>query len=110
MIFLASQGSYVFHNFLEPHNHNHYTALNTSNVEINPLVLESTEFVTAVYDCLLCHQFKVTKVIVAYENRLKVKNPTKTCYPKIGYVEPFTFLYLLSNSSLRAPPSTGLAA
>ncbi|MDO6852133.1 hypothetical protein Q4599_00970 [Cellulophaga lytica] len=82
--------------------------LHTSTTEQSPTVLESAEVVTAVYDCLLCHQFKLTKVNVAYENKLQTSKVLTTNYSKIGYVEPITSPYLLSNSSLRAPPSTGL--
>ncbi|WP_139254309.1 hypothetical protein [Cellulophaga fucicola] len=109
LLFLVSQASYVFHNFSEPHNHNHYAALDSKDKDISPLVIENTEFTTAVYDCLLCHQFKLTKVVVANENKLQIIKPTLTHYSNTEYVAPYTFLYLLSNSSLRAPPATVLA-
>ncbi|MDO6489898.1 MULTISPECIES: hypothetical protein [unclassified Cellulophaga] len=111
LLFLVSQASYVFHTYLEPHNHTHTNnTLEFSTVDFTPLAVETAEFSTAIYDCLLCHQFKLTKVIIAYENKLKVKEPIATHYLKIEYVEPYTFFYLLSNSSLRAPPTVSLAA
>ncbi|WKB82973.1 hypothetical protein QYR09_08005 [Cellulophaga lytica] len=110
LLFFVSQISYVFHTYLEPHNHNHYTTLESKSVDHNSLLLENTEFTTAIYDCLLCHQFKLSKIVVAYENKLQIKKETSTHYLKTAYVEPYTFFYFLSNSPLRAPPSTSLIA
>lgn len=106
---MVSQASYVFHNYSEPHNHKHYTTLKPKSTNYSSLFLENSEFTTAVYDCLLCHQFKLTKVVVGYENKLQIKKSTTTYYSKIEYVEPYTFFYLLSNSPLRAPPTIDLA-
>ncbi|WP_103866203.1 hypothetical protein [Aquimarina sp. I32.4] len=104
LLFIVSQLDFAFHSLFECHADTNAVSITELSIKNAP-ISGNDSFFDDVCDCLLCQQHQITKLYLDHSFEIGIKNNTYYHYKSIAYKTLFSYSYLLSNASLRAPPA-----